>query len=164
MNEKINSNFFDHRVRNVPHWVSSESSLPWLVQNEPSAPIRRVENKVEFLDRQLHSEKLSFVHKNEAEHSFELSLAICVFYRRIFNLEMQNFSLENHHKMKARQPFYWWMTFTEVANPFLPQPPKWFTWPLDVCGGVGYGWFYWFSLGKNFFPNLSGVRNFFPDI
>ena len=86
--------------------MSSESSLPWLVQNEPSAPIRQVENKVEFLERQLHSEKLSFVHKNEAEHFFELSLAICVFYRRIFKLEMQNFSLEKHHKMKARQPFY----------------------------------------------------------
>ena len=83
--------FFDHRVRNVPQ-VSSETSLPWLVQNKPSAPIRRVENKVEFLERQCHSEKLSFVHKKETEHSFELSLSICVFYRRIFNLKMQNFS------------------------------------------------------------------------
>ena len=136
-----------------------------LVQNKPSAPIRRVENKVEFLDRQFHSEKLLFVHKKETEHSFELSLSICVFYRRIFNLEMQNFSLENHHIMIARQPFCWWMTFTKVSNPFLPSPPKWLKWPLDVCGGVGYGWFYWFNLcWKNFFPNLSAVRNFFPDL
>ena len=59
-----------------------------LVQNKPSAPIRRVENKVEFLERQFHSEKLSFVHKKETEHSFELSLSTCVFYRRIFNLEI----------------------------------------------------------------------------
>ena len=59
---------------------------------------------------------------------------------------MQNFSLENHHMMNARQPFCWWMTFTKVSNPFLPSPHKWLTWPLDVCGGVGYGWFYWFSL------------------
>ena len=67
--------------------------------------------------------------------------------------------------MNANQPFCWWMTFTKVSNPFLPSPPKWLTWPLDVCGGVGYGWFYWFSLyWKNFFPNLSAVRNFFPDI
>ena len=37
------------------------------------------------------------------------------------------------------------------------------TWPLDVCGGVGYGWFYWFSLyWKSFFPNLSEVSIFFP--
>ena len=85
--------------------MSSETSLPWLVQNKPSAPIRRVENKVEFLERQFHSEKLSFVHKKETEHSFELSLSTCVFYQRIFNLEMQNFSLENHHIMIARQPF-----------------------------------------------------------
>ena len=107
-----------------------------LVQNKPSAPIRRVENKVEFLERQFHSEKLSFVHKKETEHSFELSLSICVFYRRIFNLEMQNFSHESHHIMNARQPFCWWMTFTKVSNQFLPSPSKWLTWPLDVFEGV----------------------------
>ena len=28
----------------------------------------------------------------------------CVFFRRFFNLEMQNFGLENHHMMNARQP------------------------------------------------------------
>ena len=94
--------FFDHRVRNVPQ-VSSETSLPrWL---KTSQALRSVENKVESLERQCYSEKLSFVQKKETEHSFELSLSICVFYRRIFNLEMQNFSLENHHMMNARQPF-----------------------------------------------------------
>ena len=94
----------DHRVRNVSQ-VSSETSLPWLVQNKPSAPIRRVENKVEFFERQFHSEKLSFVLKKETEHSFELSFSICVFYRRIFNIEIQNFSLENNYIMMARQQF-----------------------------------------------------------
>ena len=64
-----------------------------------------IQNKVELLERQCHSEKLSFVHKKENEHSFELSLSICVFYRRIFSLEMQNFSLEDHQMMNARQPF-----------------------------------------------------------
>ena len=93
-------------------------------------------------------------------------------YRRIFNLEMQNFSLENHH-MNACQPFCWWITFTKVSNPFLPSPPKWLTWPLDVCGGVGYGWFYWFSLYwgrifsqtplelEFFSTTYNGVRFFF---
>ena len=52
----------DHRVQNVPQ-VSSETSLPRLVQNKPSALIRCAENKVEYLERQFHSEKLSFVHK-----------------------------------------------------------------------------------------------------
>ena len=95
-----------------------------------------------------------------------------VSYRRIFNLEMQNFSLENHH-MNACQPFCWWITFTKVSNPFLPSPPKWLTWPLDDCGGVGYGWFYWFSLyWRRFFsqtsleleifsPTYNGVRFIF---
>ena len=127
-----------------------------LVQNKPSAPIRRVENKVEFLERQCHSENRSFVYKKETEHSFELSLSICVLYRRIFNLEMQNFSLENHHMMKARQPFCWSMTFTRVSNPFLPSPPKWLTWPLDVCG------VYWFSL--RIFSQTSLQLEFFPRV
>ena len=59
---------------------------------------------VEFLETQFHSEKLSFFRKMETEHSFELSLNICVFYRRISNLEIQNFSLENL-MINARQPF-----------------------------------------------------------
>ena len=84
-----------------------------------------------------------------------------VSYRRIFNLEMQNFSLENHH-MNACQPLCWWITFTKVSNPFLPSPPKWLTWPLDDCGGVGYGWFYWFSLyWRRFFFQTSLELEFF---
>ena len=84
-------------------------------------------NKVKFLERQFQSKKLLFVHKKETERSFELSLSIGVFYRCIFNLEMQNFSLENHHMMNAHQPFCWWVTFTKVSYPFLPPPPKWLT-------------------------------------
>ena len=76
--------------------------LDWF---KASQALRREENKVEFLARQFHDEKLSFVHKKESEHSFEVSLSICVFYRCIFNLEMQNFGLENHHMMNARKPF-----------------------------------------------------------
>ena len=48
---------------------------------------------------------------------------------------------------------------------FFPHPPKWLTWPLDVCRGVGYGWFYWFSSGKNFFQIFFSVRDiYFPGI
>ena len=79
--------------------------MPRLVQNKPSALICREENKIEFLGRQFHSEKLSFVHRKETEHSFELSHSIWVFYRRIFNLEIQNFGLKNHHLMNTRKPF-----------------------------------------------------------
>ena len=46
------------------------------------------------LERQFHSKKLSFFHKKEAEHSFELALSICVLYLRIFNREIQKFSRE----------------------------------------------------------------------
>ena len=43
-----------------------------------SQALRRQENKVEFLERQFHNERLSFVHKRET--SFELSLPIlCLF-------------------------------------------------------------------------------------
>ena len=45
-----------------------------------SQALRREENKVEFLERQFHNERLSFVHKRETGHSFELSLPIlCLF-------------------------------------------------------------------------------------
>ena len=84
--------------------MSSETSLPWLIQKKVKRSDPPCRNKVEFLERQFHSEKLSFVHKKET-NSFELSLSTCVFYRRIFNLEMQNFSLENYHIMMSRQPF-----------------------------------------------------------
>ena len=37
--------------------------------------------------------------------SFIFFTVFYVFYRRIFNLEKQNFSLENHRLINARQPF-----------------------------------------------------------
>ena len=43
-------------------------------QNRPE--IRREENKVEFLEGRFLDEKLPFLHKKKAEHSFELSLSI----------------------------------------------------------------------------------------
>ena len=73
--------------------------------SKTSQALRRKENKVEFLEGQFRNEKLSLVHKKETEYSFELSLSMCVFCRCIFNLEMQNFGLENHHMVSARQPF-----------------------------------------------------------
>ena len=60
-----------------------------------------------------------------------------------------------------------------MSNPFLPSPPKWLTWPLDVCREVGYRWFYWFSLRifsqtslelEIFPPRYNGVRFFFSII
>ena len=122
---------YENAPQNVPQ-ASSEASLPRLIQNKPSALIRREENKVDFLERQFHSETLSFVHKKETKHSFELSLSICVFYRRIFNLEIQKFSLENHHLMNPRWRFCWWITFT---NNFIRclWLTMWLLWGREVC-------------------------------
>ena len=138
--------FYDNRVQNIPQ-LSLETSLPRLVQNKPSALIRCEENKFEFFEREFQSEKLSFVHKKESEHSFEPSLSTCVFYRRFFNLEMQNFSLKSHHMMSVRQPFCWRMTSTKMSNsPASSPPPMWS--PIWLLWGRGY---VWFILGKNFF-------------
>ena len=112
----------------------------------------------------LNSSKDSFIAKS-SRLSTKKKLSILlnflfpfVFYRRIFNLEIQNFSLENHHMMNVRQPFCWWMTFTEVSNPLLPPPPHPLcSWPCNFCGGWGYGWF---SLGKNFFPKSLELEIF----
>ena len=56
-------------------------------------------NKVEFVERQFEWRKAFVCPQKGTSHSIELSLSTCVLYRRIFNLEMQNFSLENHHLM-----------------------------------------------------------------
>ena len=59
------------------------------------------------LERQFHSKKLSFFHKKEAEHSFELALSICVLYLRIFNREIQKFSLEKRGGGGLKTCLWW---------------------------------------------------------
>ena len=54
--------------------------MPWFAWSKTSQVLRREENKVEFLEGQFPNEKLSFVHKNKTEYSFELSLSICIFF------------------------------------------------------------------------------------
>ena len=110
MSWRAKSSYFS----NASSYRQNVASARRVVQNKPSALIHREESKVEFLARQFHSEKLSFVHKKEFELSFELSLSTCVFYRRIFNLEVQNVSLENDDMMTHASPF-------------------------DFCEGGGYG-------------------------
>ena len=50
----------------------------------------------------------------------------------------------------------WWMTFTEVSNPFLLPPSKWLT--IRLLWGRGYGWF---SSVRIFSPTYNGVRFLF---
>ena len=61
-------------MQNVPE-NSAKTSLPWLHFKTDHA-LRREENKVEFLEGRFLDEKLLFLHKKKAEHSFELPLSI----------------------------------------------------------------------------------------
>ena len=67
-------NCLGHRVQNVPE-NSAKTSLTWL-HFKTDHGFRREENKVEFLEGRFLDEKLPFLHKKKAEHSFELSLSI----------------------------------------------------------------------------------------
>ena len=59
-------------MQNVPE-NSAKTSLTWL-HFKTDHGLRREENKVEFLEGRFLDEKLPFLHKKKAEHSFELSL------------------------------------------------------------------------------------------
>ena len=85
--------------RTVPQ-VSSETSLPRLVQNSPRALIHREKNKVEFLEKQFHS--MSTKRNLSTLLNFLFPL---VFYRRFSILKCKSLVLKNHHMMNARQPF-----------------------------------------------------------
>ena len=102
--------------------------------------------------------------KKETEHSFDFSLSICAFYRRILNLQIQNFSLENHHMMKARQPCCWWMTFTKVSNPPLPPHPSVVDHETFVVERGIHGDLARCLVWVRTFSQISGVRNCFPHI
>ena len=55
--------------------IQQKPSLTWL-HFKTDHGLRREENKVEFLEGRFLDEKLPFLHKKKAEHSFELSLSI----------------------------------------------------------------------------------------
>ena len=109
---------------------------------------------------------MSFVHKKETEHSFELSLSICVFYRRIFNLESKTLVYKTTTWWTRASHFVdgWHLLRCQIRF-FL----SWLTWPLDVCGKWSMGdstdlvWeFFPKPLGlKIFSPRHNGVRFFF---
>ena len=63
-------NCLGHRVQNVRE-TSAKTLLPWL-HFKTDHVLRREENKDESLEGRFLDEKLPFLHKNKAEHSFEL--------------------------------------------------------------------------------------------
>ena len=64
-------------MQNVPE-NSAKSSLTCM-HFKTDHGLCREENKVEFFEGQCLDEKLPFLHKTKAEHSFELSLSIFSF-------------------------------------------------------------------------------------
>ena len=59
-------------------YLKIHQKLRWLgcISKQTMHGLRRAENKVEFLEGRFLDEKLPFLHKKKAEHSFELSLSI----------------------------------------------------------------------------------------
>ena len=57
--------------------IQQKPSLTWF-HFKTDRGLRREENKVEFLEGRFLDEKLLFLHKKKADHSFELSFSICL--------------------------------------------------------------------------------------
>ena len=134
-----------------------------LVQNKPSAPIRRVENKVEFLERQRHSEKRSFALFTKRKLSILLNFLFpVVSFIGVFSiLKCKTLVLKTTTWWKRASHSFdrWHLLRCQIR--FFPRPLKWLTWPLEVCG------VYWFSLRifsqtslqlEIFSPRYNGVR------
>ena len=60
---------------NVPE-NSAKNFIALVLHFKTDHALRREENKVEFLEGRFLDEKFPFLHKKNAEHSFELSLSI----------------------------------------------------------------------------------------
>ena len=87
-------------MQNVPQ-NSAKTSLPWLHFKTDHA-LRREENKVEFLEGRFLDEKLPFLHKKKAEHSFELSLSIFLSFNGVFlSLKCRTLVLKHLHGDRA---------------------------------------------------------------
>ena len=86
-------------MQNVPE-NSAKTSLPWLHFKTDHA-LRREENKFEFLEGQFLDEKLPFLHKKKAEHSFELFLSIfCLLNSKCRTLVLKHLHGDPSHLFK----------------------------------------------------------------
>ena len=80
------------KTRQIKHRTAFQPCLFLERPGNFSIPKANVKNQnllivAQFLERQFHNEKFSFVHKKETEHSFELSLSICVFIGVFSNMK-----------------------------------------------------------------------------
>ena len=97
---RLTFNCLGHRMQNVPE-NSAKTSQPWLqFQNRPALPCE--ENKFEFPKGRFLDEKLPFLHKKKAEHSFELSLSIFLSFNGVFlTLKCRTLVLKHLHGDRA---------------------------------------------------------------
>ena len=87
-------------MQNVPE-NSAKASLTWL-HFKTDHGLCREENKVEFLQGRFLDEKLPFLHKKKAEHSFELSLFIFLSFNGVFlTLKCRTLVLKHLHGDRA---------------------------------------------------------------
>ena len=113
--------------------------------------ISRVETRLNSLKDNLNSEKLSFFPKKERSIPLNFLFPLVTFIGVFSILKCKTLVLKTTNWC-ARQPGIFLMDdiYWGVKSISSPTPAKWSTWPLDVCGGGGYGWFW----GNHFFPNL----------
>ena len=129
-----------------------------LVQNKPSAPIRRVENKVEFLERQCHSEKRCLFAKRKLSILLNFLFPFVSFIGVFSILKCKTLVLKTTT---------WWTRASHFVDGWhlLKCQIRFFRRPINgwhdhwtFVGEWGMGDFT--DLVWGFFTNLSGVRNF----
>ena len=134
--------------------VSSETSLPWLVQNKPSALIRREENKVEFLKRQ-------FIGKSSGL-STKRNLIIILNVLFPFLSFIGVFSILKCRTLVLKTTTWWTHAryFVDGWHKSASFPTPYVVDHLTFVGKGGMDDLLWVRI----FPQTSGVRNSFPDI
>ena len=95
-------------MQNVPE-NSAKTSLPWLHFKTDHA-LRREEDKFEFLEGQFLDEKLPFLPKKKAEHSF-------LSFNGVFlNLKCRTLVLKHLHGDRAAAICLKWICVTKVSK------------------------------------------------
>ena len=83
-------------------YLKFSNNLIALVAFQTDHALRREEDKVEFLEGRFLDEKLPFLHKKKAEHSFELSLSIfCLSHGVFLTLNCRTLVLKHLHGDRA---------------------------------------------------------------
>ena len=127
INTKLHRAICRVRVRNVPQ-VSPETSLPWLVQNNPS------ENKVEFLERQFHAKSFRLSTKRTLSILLNFLFPFVFFIGVLSILKCKTLVLKTTTSWTRASHFVDGWHFQRCQISFFPHSPpsKWLTWPLDV--------------------------------